>query len=242
MTKFQPIHPFIRLILAVMLWVGIAGVVCADTSSGQCVWTPEEQAAQETSEHPWRVLEVKPGQGETCIVCDTPIQAGNAVAIQHRGRVVHVNEKMLADWEENPSQHFRKVQAQSALFDEESIGINRMNFGWLGLGVYVLVGLIVGGICAYMALGRGLSGVVWFFAGLVFNAVALIVLMVWGSRGGVDLSLLPQGVPRGLVKIPKTYAPHACPSCGNMNHPSAVTCPGCSAGLEPRIESEYARV
>lgn len=204
---------------------------------GQAVLTGESISDQSQAPD-WRVIGIKPGEGEQCIVCDTPILAGRAVEILHRGRVVHVNEKMMPDWRQDANRYFRKVQARAALFDEESLAPRVLELGWLLFGVYVLVGLLAGGGCAYVAVARGLAPIPWFFAGLVGNIVALMVL--W-TRSAADISALPQGVPRGLVKVPTTHAPIICPACGRPNHPSTAQCSGCGAALSPSIEAEAAR-
>jgi hypothetical protein len=186
----------------------------------------------------WRVVGVKPGEGEQCIVCDLPIQGANAVQILHRGRVVHVNEMMMPKWRQDAGRYFRKVQARAALFDEESLALRGLELGWLLFGVYVLVGLVAGGGCAYIAVARGLAPIPWFFAGLVGNVAALAVLC---TRPAADTSALPQGVPHGLVKVPTTHAPITCPACGRPNHPSTALCSGCGAVLSPSVEAEAAR-
>jgi len=75
--------------------------------------------------------------------------------------------------------------------------------------------------------------------GLVVNVLALAALLALGRKEIIDA---PEGVPRGLKKVPKTRRPRACPSCGSANHPSATSCLACGAVLEAIVDAEIARV
>lgn len=44
--------------------------------------------------------------------------------------------------------------------------------------VKLFVMLAFGGLCAALAVGRGRSGVAWFFLGVLFSCIALVVLLV----------------------------------------------------------------
>jgi hypothetical protein len=105
-------------------------------------------------------------------------------------------------------------------------------------GLYVVTGLVAGAACAYLAVGRGLAPIPWFFAGLLANVIPLIVIL---TRHGADLSRFPAGIPRGLSKVPTTLSPRFCPPCGAENHPAARRCLECGAPLEPTVEPETAR-
>lgn len=91
-------------------------------------------------------------------------------------------------------------------------------------GLYVLAGLVFGGLCAQKAVQKGLSAVGWFFAGLFLLApsYAVLVLCRCGQAQSLD----------------KTRPPLACAGCGTLHHPSARRCSGCGAELEPAAPSE----
>lgn len=186
----------------------------------------------------WEVLETAPAPGGRCIVCGGPMAGGGDVLILYKGRTVAVCARCPEAWAADPEGSFRTVQARSALFDEESVSPRRVGPGWLFLGAYVLAGTLVGGLCAYVAVSRGLPSLPWFFAGVLANVVALALVL---TRRG-DTSRLPEGVPRGLRKVPSTYAPRNCARCGAEHHPSAARCPGCGAELQPAVEAEVRRV
>ena len=131
--------------------------------------------------------------------------------------------------------YFHKLQARSALFDEETNAAPAMATGWLYFGIYVLGGLVFAALCGYLAVTRSLSPLPWFFAGLVGNLAALLVLLVTPRGNPVSA---PAVVPAGLAKVPVTHAPARCETCGRLNHPSAKECSHCNAPLNPTTPSE----
>jgi len=48
----------------------------------------------------------------------------------------------------------------------------------MNTGVLLIIGLIVGAICAAIASSKGRSGVGWFFAGFFFGLIAIIIVAV----------------------------------------------------------------
>lgn len=184
-------------------------------------------------------LDRRPGEGERCIVCGVTIDGLEIVEVRYKGRTFHVAAKMLEEFEADPDAYFQKLQARAALFDERSMEGRRAARGWLYLGVYVLIGLVFGALCGYLAVSRSLPPLPWFFAGLAGNVAALAVLLAT-PRG--DPASAPAGVPSGLAKVPLTHASVSCPGCGAANHPSASACGGCGAALAPVYEPETARV
>lgn len=142
-------------------------------------------------------------------------------------------------WKANPNQFFLKLQSRGALFDENSIPESKGNNGWLYLGMYVLVGLIFGAICAYVAVTQGHEATGWFLAGLVLNVIGLIAVLV---KGQGDLSKYPAGVPVGFAKVPSTYTPVVCQTCGGENHPSASICSQCGAEQKSTVETEASKL
>ncbi len=184
-------------------------------------------------------IERRAGDGERCIVCEQQIYGDEIVEVRFKGRTFHVAGKMLEALESDTNSYFQQLQARSALFDERSMEGREMSFGWLLFGSYVLVGLIFAAICGYLAVGRSLAPLPWFFAGLVGNVAALMVLLV-SARG--DSTVLPAGIPSGLAKVPVTRAPLPCTQCGADNHPSAAACGGCGSELSPLVQAEMARI
>lgn len=224
----------------IVLWTSILGSPIPAWAAADAIepLSPQARTPATTGDH-WRIIGTKPGNGEMCLVCDKPILNTNAWIIRYRGRTVYINQNMWSEWERDADRYFRKVQARAALFDEQSLGPRALHGAWLGVGVYVLIGLVLGGQCAYTALAGGRSAIGWFFAGFVGNVVALAILM---TRPPMDTSALPQGVPPGLVKVPVTHAPRRCGACGQSNHPAAVTCSVCGNHLNPVVEAETMRL
>ena len=185
----------------------------------------------------WTVIEERPADGEQCLVCRQRIHAGDIVEVRYKGRTFHVAAKMLEDFRADPERYFDVLEAHSALFDEGAMETPRMRTGWLFFGLWVLVGLVCGAACSYVALDRGRPALGWFFGGLLANLAALVALLVKAPRPG-ELSERP---PPGLRKIPLTAAPSACPRCGALNHPSASACSSCGSELTPTVQPETAR-
>jgi len=127
-------------------------------------------------------------------------------------------------------------QPKGALFQPPEEPSSPLKDAWLFLGLYVVLGLVAGATCGYLAVGRGLSPLPWFFAGLLLNVVALGVLLV--ARRPSDLSHYPGGIPSGLTKVPTTRAPQRCPGCGADNHPAARVCTSCRGPLVPLVDAE----
>ncbi|MFO0984239.1 MAG: hypothetical protein U1E76_21375 [Planctomycetota bacterium] len=176
--------------------------------------------------------------GSRCLVCGGACGQGD-VEILHCGRRVALHTALCCydDFKRDPDAYFAAMQARGALFQEPPSPEQPMRFGWFAFGAYVLIGLVFGALCAYVAVGRGLRPLPWFGAGLVVNAVALAVLL---TRERADLSALPGGVPAGLRKVPRTRPPVACSACGTLNHPSAAACSNCGAAFKPLVTAETA--
>ncbi|MEM7582719.1 MAG: zinc ribbon domain-containing protein [Acidobacteriota bacterium] len=179
------------------------------------------------------------GAGERCIVCQQQIHGDEIVEVRYKGRTFHVAGKMLEQLASDTDTYFQELQARSALFDERAVEGRQVSTGWLWFGSYVLIGLVFSAICGYLAIGRSLEPLPWFFAGLVGNLPALLVLLAAG-RG--DSEALPAGLPAGLAKVPTTRAPVRCAECGAQNHPAATACASCGHILSPTVEAETARI
>ena len=185
----------------------------------------------------WVVLDERPGAGEVCLVCRKPVFDENVFELRYRGRTFHVGAPFMGDFEQDPRKYFSRIEARSALFDENATGQRPMAFGWMWLGIYVLAGLLCGAGCAYVAVTKSLAPIPWFVAGLVMNVAALVAVGIYPSG-----KASPFGVPGGLRKVPMTRAPVSCPACSAPNHPAGARCTGCGASLEPGCVAETARV
>ncbi len=191
---------------------------------------------------------VRSRPGETCIVCDNPVGPDDSVYLVQGQRVpVHTAEER--EFLSHPRKYLMRLKPLGgALLGADSIqpgmanraGDNRQEVSgaWIYGSLYVLLGLVFAAVCAHRALHTGYRPGAWFGLGLVFNAVAYILLLTRPKRE----VQAPAGVPLGLGKIAATHAPQRCPKCGAMNHPSAAKCLGCAASLSPRVESEVRRV
>ena len=181
---------------------------------------------------------VEPRPGDICIVCNRPVGSKDRVYLVDGQRVpVHLEEDGVL--RRNSERYLARVRPRGGLLGTEPDAHSALSARWLGLGAYVLVGLIFAGLCGYRAVNRGLSPVPWFFAGLAFNLAAYLVLL---ARPSHFEALPADELPRGLAKVPVTYRPEPCPNCGALNHPSASVCPRCGAKLQPRRDSEVAKV
>lgn len=179
---------------------------------------------------------VEPAPGELCLLCNQPIHKGDLVYLVKGQRVpVHLegcNDKLLAQ----PQHWLAQLKLRGAFLGavEEQ---RALSDAWFFVGFYILLGLIFAALCAHQALHMGRGPVGWFAVGLLFNAFGYLLLL---TRPKLALRALA-GVPRGLGKIPVTYAPETCPMCGAANHPSAIACIDCGAEFAPAVDSEVTR-
>ena len=157
--------------------------------------------------------------------------------MRYKGRTFFVAAKMLEEFEADPQAYFHVIEAHGGLFDEAAMESPPMRTGWLLVGLYVLVGLVAGATCSYVALDRGLPAWRWFFAGLVLNLIAVALVSTRPRAAGAPA----HRAARRLAKIPATHAPVRCGRCGAHNHPSARGCSGCGHVLSPTVEPETAR-
>ena len=174
--------------------------------------------------------------GETCIVCDKPIGAKDRVYEVEGQRVpVHVGACDNA-LRRNPEHFLARLKPRGAFLGAEpSLGPN-ITWGWFAFGMYVVLGLVFGALCAYRAVNYALKPWPWFLAGFFLNLFGFLALVT----RQVGVSSLA-GLSPGLVKVPATYSPRPCPRGGKMNHPSAASCAGCGYKIEPLVTSEVSR-
>lgn len=217
-------------VLAALGLVAVAAMLHASADS------PRSEAANEEG---WTEVDRRPGRGEQCLVCGQAIREQAVAEIRYRGRTFHVAVDMLDDFAATPDAYFASLQPHAALFDEESVVRRPVDWGWFALGIYVAVGLVFAALCGYIAIAKALAPVPWFFAGLVGNLAALIVL---GLTPRGEPSTPAAGLPRGLGKVHRTRDPVPCPNCGAWCHPTATACAACGTPLHPSIRPEVTTV
>jgi hypothetical protein len=180
--------------------------------------------------------EVPSRPDEICIVCKRPIGAEGVVYLVNGQRVpLHVPscyEKFL----NNSRSFLALLQPHGAFLGAGGEGQN-LSWGWFLAGLYVLLGLVFGALCAHRALYAGRSPGVWFSLGFALNALGYLWLL---TRPKLALQA-PGGLPEGLGKMPVTFAPQRCPGCGRLNHPAADRCADCGEKLQPAISSEVGK-
>ena len=182
----------------------------------------------------------RPSEGERCIICGVLLTENDVVYII-RGRRVPLNLAMADSFLKTPDVYFKKLQPRGALFQEEfdsALGAAIAGFtsGWFLGGLYILAGLIFGGISAYVAIGKGLAVGKYFFMGFFFNVFGFLYLLAHSAK------IKKGSVPKGLRKVPATHSSVICSVCGNENHPSAGQCSGCGIALKPLVKSEVSKV
>jgi hypothetical protein len=180
--------------------------------------------------------EVPPRPDDVCIVCGCPIgEAGVVYLVKGRRVPVHVSD-CYAKFRRNPLAYLAALEPHGAFLGAGGQAQD-LSWGWFLAGLYVLVGLIFGALCAHRALGAGRSPSAWFAAGLALNIIGYVGLL---TRPRLAIES-PGGLPEGLGKMPRTLSPQPCPSCGRMNHPAAGQCTDCGARLQPAVSSEVGK-
>jgi hypothetical protein len=192
---------------------------------------------QESGRDIARCRVVEPRAGETCIVCDKAIGAKDRVYEVEGQRVpVHMGACDNAFTRE-PERYLARLKPRGAFLGAEPNLEPNISWGWFAFGVYVFLGLVFGAFCAYRAVNRALRPWPWFLAGFFLNFFGFLALVIRPAGDNRMARLAP-----GLVKVPTTYSPRACPRCGEMNHPCATSCVGCGNKIEPQVISEVTRV
>jgi hypothetical protein len=180
--------------------------------------------------------EVPPRPREICVVCKRPIGTEGVVYLVKGQRFpLHV-PACYEKFRKNPLSFLAMLQPHGA-FLGASGETHDLSFGWFLAGLYVLVGLVFAALCAQRAMSSGRSPAAWFGAGLALNALGYLLLLTLPKHAIHD----PGGVPEGLGKVPVTFAPQPCPTCGRMNHPAADRCADCGEKLRPAVSSEVGK-
>ena len=176
---------------------------------------------------------------EFCTLCGVRLTSED-VALIVRGRRIPLCQPEVETFLNDPERHFSNRQPKSALFQEDlsaaqGTAQGGISQGWFLFGLLVLSALIFAGLSGYRALSMGLPPLAPFFIGFFLNLPGY--LYVISRPAGKD----HMKVPKGLVKVPETVAPAACPACGEVNHPTARQCLGCGQELHPSQQSEVTR-
>lgn len=223
-----------RSVRILALLFGVSLAVLGSMAVRQSPQQPPEQVQLDRNSSAKRVA---PKPGDVCAVCGQPV-GDDGVAYEAEGHHIAIHRDELApDLAAQLRGLLRKLQPRGA-FLGTSDQYGGLGWWWFFIGLYVLLGLGFAALCAHRALHTGHRPVVWFFAGLLFTAFAYLVLLTRPQQA----VHAPGGIPRGLGKFAATLPPQECPGCGAQNHPAASRCSGCGGKLEPRIESEAARV
>lgn len=173
--------------------------------------------------------------GDKCLVCGISLDTSNGIAILYKGRRVTLAKTQIKEFLQFPEKYFVKLQPAGALFAENSLVFDSINWRWLGVGIWIFFALISSALCCIIALKKGLPHVRWFFLGLTGNLVSVFLVLIAPAKAKVNL-------PPGLKKMPITANPVECPSCGATNHPAARQCLGCGSKLMPLTKSEAEQV
>ncbi len=175
--------------------------------------------------------------GDICLACNNPVHEHDPVYLVNGQRIPIHQQEVSDDLPAQLQALLGLIQPRGAFIGAQQAQ-RALSSAWFWSGLYILIGLVFGAICAHRALQTGYGALRWFLAGLAFNLVAFAVLRMKPGRE----VLAPAGIPPGLGKIAATYSPESCVKCGTLNHPSASACSGCGAKLEPKLSSEVARV
>lgn len=217
----------------ILLLLGIFGVLTGLARQQPAAHAPEtvplgpHTAATRTESRP----------EEICAVCRQPV-GSEGVAYEAEGhRIVLHRHELASDSAAQLRGLIRQLRPRGA-FLGTSAEYGSLSWVWFFTGLYVLAGLGFAALCAHRAMHTGHRPVPWFFAGLFFTAFAYLLLLTRRRR----TVAAPAGIPRGLGKFATTLPSQPCPGCGALNHPAANRCSGCGGKLDPRVESEAARV
>ena len=111
--------------------------------------------------------------GEFCTVCGALLNESD-VAIFVHGRRFPVEKSMVETFLTNKEMYLRRIQARSALFQEElnapaHVAQGGISFVWFLFGIAILAGLIFGGMSAYSAVSKDLPPIPCFLFGFFLN-------------------------------------------------------------------------
>ena len=125
----------------------------------------------------------------------------------------------------------KSIEPRAALFQSDSMRNPPLHTALMIIGLYVLSGLLLGGIASYLAVQKGYHGRRAFFLSLGLSVVGFAIAFLQPRQASLFRS-------EGLRKVPLTHSETRCPECGAANHPSAESCSSCGAPLVPTADSE----
>jgi len=123
-----------------------------------------------------------------------------------------------------------KIEPRSALFHDDSNPKKELEITYFYIAIYIILGLLCGGIASYCGVHKGLNPWQAFLFGFFLNIIGLFIVLLMPRCEMLFTSA-------GLTKIPKTRAEQHC-ACGHSNHPSAKKCSSCQNPLTPIAPSE----
>ncbi len=109
------------------------------------------------------------------------------------------------------------------------------------LVLYMIQGAIIGAFCAYLASQKGRGGGAWFFLGLFFSILALLVLIGLPSEQRTSDESRRHHTRSPSLPVPErsvsrqTLDVRLCPHCIQEVHELAAACPHCQRDL-PELE------
>jgi hypothetical protein len=171
-----------------------------------------------------------------CLVCGTVhTEAGHQVEYRNRSFPLCsqkcYDEYRAAERAGNLDPITARIEPRSMLFQQNSNARSQLSKAYFGVVLFVLAGLVCGGLSSYVAIQKGMSPPLWFLAGFVLNVFGLLVV-AFRPPNPTRFSA------RGRSKMPLTYDEAICPECGHANHPSARRCVECETTLNPSVSSE----
>jgi hypothetical protein len=184
-------------------------------------------------------VRVKQKVGEVCLIDGKPLRPTDPVYLIAGGY------RIALHWPDcyrlfirSPGKWLRSLAPGGGAFLGAEAGSSGPSWVWIGLGFYVLAGLVFAAVCAQRALVTGYSPAAGFALGFFLNLPGYLFL---ASRGRRSVGA-PEGIPAGLRKVPATHSPRHCPRCAAPNHPSAQACIACGVMLAPQIASEVVKI
>lgn len=170
-------------------------------------------------------------EGDTCLVCNRKVGKGDSAYLANGQKVaLHAAAGCEAKFLREPRLYTASLRPSSI----QAAGLAAVGLPsrWMWFGVYVLAGLICGGLSAHLAVRTGFSPAGWFLLGFLLLAGPCLYLRRRSPRPGTRCP------PPGMAKPLTTLQPVACPACGAANHPSASRCLACGGRMEPQAPSE----
>src|SRR5262249_49963609 len=115
--------------------------------------------------------------GEICVVCNNRVSGKDACYLSGGQEVVvHAADCCEGEFLRHPAKYLASLRPNDILFAVWPR--SSMATSWFWFGLYVLAGLLFGGLSAHRALATGRGPLAWFLAGFFFSIVAYGYLLV----------------------------------------------------------------